>query len=82
MTLKVLISETGTATTGIKAARGFRRNKNATRMTRSTEIAKVRSTSCKEARMTGDLSLVTDNFILPGTEASNCGNSPRIRSTV
>ena len=50
---KVLIKETGTATEGINVARTSRINRKTTRITRSMEIASVRSTSCSEARMTG-----------------------------
>ena len=51
MTPKVPISDTGTATLGISVARPLRRNRNTTRITSTTEIASVRSTSRSEARI-------------------------------
>ena len=51
MTPNVPISDNGTATLGINAVRGLRRNANTTRMTRMIEMISVRSTSRTEARM-------------------------------
>ena len=51
MTPNVPISDTGTATLGMKLDRRFRRKIKTTRMTRNTEISSVVSTSCTEARM-------------------------------
>ena len=82
ITPNVEISDTGTATAGIKVARRFRRNTNTTRITSPTEMASVRSTSCNDARMTGVRSITIDSDILPGSEASNWGKRARSRSTV
>ena len=45
ITPNVLMSDTGTATQGMSVARGFRRKTKTTRITRSTEMASVFSTS-------------------------------------
>jgi hypothetical protein len=51
MTPKVPMSDSGTATLGMMASRGLRRNANTTRMTRMTEMMSDRSTSCTDARI-------------------------------
>ena len=59
MTTKVPISDTGTATLGIRVARALRKNRNTTRITSATEIIRVNSASCSEARMFGLRSSIT-----------------------
>ena len=76
------ISETGTATLGISVARTLRRKANTTRITSVTEISSVRSTSCREARIVGVRSSTMDRVIALGMEASNCGSTSRMWSTV
>ncbi len=51
MTPKVPISDTGTATLGMRVERTLRRKTKTTRMTSTIEITSVISTSCTEARM-------------------------------
>ena len=51
MTPNVPISETGTATLGMKLERTLRRNRKTTRMTNNTETINVISTSWTDARM-------------------------------
>ncbi len=82
MTPKVPMSDTGTATLGIKAERASRRNRNTTMMTSATEIASVRSTSCSEARMSVVRSAATVTSMSRGIDASSCGSSAMTRSTV
>ena len=53
MTQKVPISDTGTATLGISAARQRRRNSSTTSTTAPTAMTSVSSASCNEARMLG-----------------------------
>src|SRR5229473_1189759 len=48
---KVPISDTGTATLGIRVARALRRNTNTTRITSPIAITSVLSTSCNELRI-------------------------------
>jgi len=82
MTPKVAISETGTATVGMRVARTLRRNTKTTRVTRTTEITSVRSTSCSEARMVVVRSSTTPRSMAPGIAADSRGISARTRSTV
>ena len=70
---KVPISETGTATPGISVARTFRRKTKTTKITSTTEIMSVRSTSFTEARMVDVRSSTTVKSIPAGTEASKPG---------
>ncbi len=78
----MLISDTGTTTHGISVARTFRRNTNTTRITSRTEITSVRSTSCRDARITGVRSTMSDSVMLPGMEAWSWGSTALIRSAV
>src|SRR5438552_1608762 len=69
MTPNVPISDTGTATLGISAARTLRRNRNTTRITSATAMTSVRSTSRSEARMPGVRSIITFMSIAAGIDA-------------
>ena len=82
MTPKVAISETGTATVGIRVERTLRRNTKTTSVTRTTAISSVRSTSCREARMVVVRSSTTPRSMAPGIAAASRGSSARTRSTV
>ena len=82
ITPKVPIKETGTTTLGIRVARPSRKNKNTTRMTRATEIARVRSTSDNDPRIVGVRSNTTFISIAAGMEALNWGIKAVTRSTV
>ena len=82
MTANVPISETGTATAGISVARTLRRNAKTTRVTSTTEMTSVRSTSCSEARMVELRSRTTSRSMVAGMEARSWGISSRTRSTV
>ena len=82
MTPNVPMSDTGTATVGMSAARGVRRKANTTSVTRITEMISDISTSCSEARMVGVRSRTTALLIAAGNEAWTCGNAARTLSTV
>jgi hypothetical protein len=74
--------ETGTATLGMRVARGFLRNRKTTTMTRAMEITSERSTSATEARMVVVRSRTMVVSMPLGIEASTDGSCARIRSTV
>ncbi len=82
MTPKVPINDTGTATLGIKVARTLRRKTNTTRMTSTTAMASVISTSRTEARIVPVRSITTVRSMAEGIEAFSDGNACRMRSTV
>ncbi len=82
ITPNVPISETGTATLGIRVARTFRRKRKTTRITNAMEMARVRSTSLTEARMVVVRSSTMVKSIAAGTEAFKDGMASRMRSTV
>ena len=82
MTPNVPISDTGTATLGISAARTLRRNRNTTRMTSATAMTSVRSTSRSDARMPGVRSIITFMSIAAEIDARSCGSTARTRSSV
>ena len=82
MTPNVPISDTGTATLGISAARTLRRNRNTTRITSATAMTSVRSTSRSEARMPGVRSIITFMSIAAGIDARICGSTSLTRSIV
>ena len=56
MTAKVPTMATGTATSGISAARQFCRNTSTTRATSTTASSRVRTTSATDSRMNGVVS--------------------------
>ena len=78
----VPISDTGTATAGISAARTSRRNRNTTKMTNATAMISVRSVSRSEARIVGVRSIITRMSIAAGIDACSTGSSALTRSTV
>src|SRR5215831_19662765 len=82
MTPNVPISDTGTATLGIKVARTLRRKRNTTSMTRMTAIIRVISTSRTDALMVTVWSIMTRIAIADGNDASSWGSDWRTRSTV
>ena len=82
ITVKVPMSETGTATAGMSVARGLRRNRKTTPTTRQMEMTSVRSTSFTEARMVVVRSRTMVMLIPVGMEALMEGISLRICSTV
>ena len=79
---KVPMSETGTATAGMTAARHWRRKRKTTMITRETEMMSVRSTSRREARMVVVLSETTWRLIELGIDACSMGRIAFTRSTV
>ena len=82
ITAKVPTSDTGTASAGINAVRTLPRNRNTRTITSPTAISKVRSASCRVARITGERSIATAILTLPGTIACRAGSSLRIPSMV
>ena len=74
MTPNVPISDTGTATLGMRVACPLRRNRNTTRITNPTEISSVRSTSRTEARMVVVRSSITVKSMPAGMEAFSEGS--------
>ena len=70
ITAKLPTSDTGTAATGMIAARKLARNSSTTRMTRATAISSVRSASCSVARMAGERSLATCSSTPAGQEGA------------
>ena len=82
MAPKVPMSETGTATLGMKVERTLRRKRNTTRITSEIEIARVISTSRTDARIVLVASIDTASFIVGGMDACICGRIARMRSTV
>ena len=82
ITAKLPTSETGTAATGMMAARTLARNSSTTTMTRATAISSDRSASSSVARMAGERSLATCSSTPPGRKARRAGISAVIASTV
>ncbi len=82
MTPKVPISDTGTATLGIRVARRLRRNRKTTPITSRIEMQRVISTSRTEERMVRVESMTTCRAMVGGTDACSCGMMARTRSTV
>src|SRR5436190_17320966 len=78
---QVPISETGTASAGIRVADTLRRNRKITMMTREMAIASVSCTSATEARTEIDRSINTCMLIDGGTNARYCGIRLRMEST-
>ena len=74
ITPKVPTSETGTAMPGINMVRESRRNTKTTRMTRTMEITRVRSTSWMEARMVVVRSMTTFRLMACGMEVLQLGH--------
>src|SRR6478672_2430854 len=77
----VPISDTGTASAGMRVAETLRRNRNITMMTRLTAIARVSCTSATEARTEIERSINTCMLIDGGTNARYCGIRLRMEST-
>ncbi|TWG86306.1 hypothetical protein L602_002100000950 [Cupriavidus gilardii J11] len=82
ITVKVPISDTGTATLGISVARTLRRNRNTTMMTSATDSISVCSTSRSDARMVGVRSSTTSIEIEAGIIWRSDGSIALTRSTV
>ena len=82
ITLKVPISDTGTAMAGISVARQLRKKINTTKITSAIEISSVRSISLSEARMVVVRSITTFMSMAPGSAAASCGINARTRSAV
>src|ERR1700693_1447415 len=81
MAPNVPMSETGTATLGMKVERTLRRKTKTTRMTSAIEITRVIWTSRTEARIVRVASIATDRVIVGGMEAWSCGRRARTRDT-
>ena len=73
MAPKVPTSDTGTATVGISVARPLRRNRNTTRITSTTAMTSVRSTSRSDARIVGVRSIATPRSIVGGDRRAQHG---------
>ncbi len=82
MAPNVPMSETGTATLGIRAVRTSRRKTKTTRMTSTIESPRVNRTSCTEARIVVVRSRASASVMVGGIAACNCGIRARTRSTV
>ncbi|MNQ70913.1 hypothetical protein D3C85_855660 [compost metagenome] len=82
MAAKLPTSDTGTASAGISAARQRPRKASTTRITRPTAISRVRSASCRVARMVGERSIATSSATRAGSTARSAGSSARMRSMV
>ena len=76
------MSETGTATLGMRVDRTLRRNRNTTRITRAMDTSSVSSTSLTEARIVRVASMATERAIVGGMAAWSWGSRFRTRSTV
>src|ERR1019366_832143 len=74
MTAKVPTSDAGTATVGMRVARQLRRNIKTTRITKTMERMRVRSTSLTDARMVMVRSRTIVVLIPCGIDASIDGN--------
>src|ERR1700746_1598368 len=77
ITPNVPIRESGTAILGMMVARSVRKKANTTRMTRTTEIAKVISISRSEARTVVVRSDTTAILIDGEIDDSSCGGEQR-----
>ena len=82
ITENVPMSDTGTETAGMTAARRLRRKSSTTRITRAIAITRARSTSWMEARTVEVRSIITSRSIAAGIEARRSGRIAMIRSTV
>ncbi len=82
MAPKVPMSETGTATLGMKVERTLRRKMKTTRMTSAIETPIVIWTSRTDARIVRVASMATASVIVGGMDAWSCGSRARTRSTV
>ena len=69
-------SDSGTATLGMAVAQTLRRNTNTTRITSSTEMTSVISTSCTEARIVVVRSCATSIVIDGGIDACKAAAAP------
>ena len=76
------ISDSGTVTAGMTVAQKLRRNRKITMTTSATVSSNVNCTSATEARMVWVRSEMIETFIAGGIDASSCGSSALIRSTV
>jgi hypothetical protein len=81
MTPNVPTSDSGTATLGIIAVRGLRRNAKTTRMTSTIEARRVSSTSRTDARIVVVWSMTTRTSMPRGMAADTCGSAARTPST-
>ena len=82
ITPNVPTSDSGTATLGMTVAQTLRKKTKTTRITSTTEITRVSSTSLTEARMVVVRSCETSILIEGGIEACKSGSIARTRSTV
>ncbi len=73
MTPKVPSSETVTHTLGIRVAPPLCRKKATTPTTSTTEMARVRSTSAREARMVTERSMATSTLTSAGRASRRAG---------
>ena len=78
----VPMMETGTAIAGIMVARALRRNRNTTRVTRTTAITNVISVSLRLDRIVVLRSLAMVRFMSAGIAAMSCGIAAFTASTV
>ena len=76
------ISDTGTATLGMRVERTSRRKMKTTRMTSPIDSISVSSTSRTEARMVRVESTTTERLIAGEIDAWSWGSTARMRSTV
>jgi hypothetical protein len=82
MIANVPMMEAGTATKGIKVARGSRRNRNTTSTTSATESSSVRSMSDTDARIVWVWSRPMLMMMAGSILAASCGNAALMASTV
>ncbi len=82
ITAKLPTSATGTAATGIIAARKLARNSSTTRITSATAMNSERSASCSVARMLGDRSLAMLRATPAGRKARSVSIWAWMASTV
>ena len=82
MTPKVPSRETGTATAGMQVARPLRKKRKTTSTTSAMAMTRVRSTSCTEALMEGERSMITVRSVFSGIQARRRGRAARTLSTV
>ncbi len=78
---QVPISDTGTASAGMRVAETERRNRKITRTTRQIAMSSVSCTSTTEARIETERSISTSMRIDGGIEARYCGKRARTEST-
>ena len=82
MIAKVPISDSGSATAGMKVARSERRNTKITSTTSTTDMISVICTSSTEARIVSVRSMTMVSLIPDGMAACRRGSSAFTRSTV